>query len=356
MKMNNVQALLFSNYRNRIKDVSQNSLWVLDESSESISKALLGDDVAIISNRQDIVSEHPTERAFLSDFNFQVISKAVHCVYFRVAKEKALVQHVINQAYKLLPLNGQLILAGEKNEGIKSYAQKAKDLFGHGSIDKQKTGYLVILTKTQTDSENFLDDQNYTQYEIVHQAGDIPCFSKPGVFGWNKVDQGSELLIEAVKELLENDNYAERIKKVKTLDLGCGWGYLSLEISALGFEHIYATDNNITAVNALEKTCTENKITHIHTWVDDCAKNCQEKFDLILCNPPFHQGFDHVYDLTEKFVSTAKQLTKKGGKALFVVNQFLPLEQKSKNLFSNCTVLKHANGFKVFELSNGNSD
>ena len=66
---------------------------------------------------------------------------------------------------------------------------------------------------------------------------------------------------------------------------------------------------------------------------------------------PFHQGFKTDSRLTEKFLKSAAQHLKPSGRALFVVNQFVPLEKLAQPAFARCDKIFEANGFKLVVLS-----
>jgi len=170
--------------------------------------------------------------------------------------------------------------------------------------------------------------------------------SKPGVFGWNKIDRGSALLIEYLPTLL-----AQLASSPTTVvDLGCGYGYISAMAHALAPVHYLATDNNVAAVAA----CRENfKRLDIAGQVslDNCGQSLAAKADLVLCNPPFHQGFELENSLTLQFLRSAKGLLKNNGTALFVVNSFIGLEKSSKGLFADCQVVVNNGSFKLLVLS-----
>jgi 16S rRNA (guanine1207-N2)-methyltransferase len=116
----------------------------------------------------------------------------------------------------------------------------------------------------------------------------------------------------------------------------------------LGVEFI-AVDNNVTAV----EVCRENFKRHAvsgEVMLDDCAAGIDRKVDVVICNPPFHQGFDIDDDLTTRFLEAAKKLLHKDGAAFFVVNSFIPLERKAKRLFSKVSVLDNNKSFKLLIL------
>ena len=83
----------------------------------------------------------------------------------------------------------------------------------------------------------------------------------------------------------------------------------------------------------------------------DCAQGIKKSFDLVLCNPPFHQGFSVENQLTERFLAAAAKHLAPHGLAYFVVNQFIPLERKAADYFKRCEKINHNGQFKILRLS-----
>ena len=113
---------------------------------------------------------------------------------------------------------------------------------------------------------------------------------------------------------------------------------------------IVATDNCAAATTACQKNFAAFNIAG-EVIADDCASSVSSTFDALLCNPPFHQGFKTDTRLTEKFVETAAQRVKDTGRALFVVNQFVPLERIAQTVFARSEKIAQADGFKLLVLS-----
>lgn len=327
------------------------NLWVLDENltAADISGVTKRSPVplTLMCNRFDLqqqLAQNKVECTF-SDFDFSKFeNNSVDQLFYRVSKEKAVVHHVINQAYRILKPEGKLIIAGYKNEGVKTYIDKANKYLNGGS-EKTKGGqssHLAILSKGTADSSARLDDKNYTSLRELSQTGQS-FVSKPGQFGWNKTDKGSEFLIQHLPELLNSLH-----KQPETLlDLGCGYGYLSLMAASLTpLNKITATDNNAAALVSCEQNLKSTDVEY-QVIADNCAQSIRGRFDLILCNPPFHQGFAVENDLTQLFLEqTHKHLHAKGN-ALFVVNQFIPLERKANDLFEKVRVLAKNSSFTL---------
>lgn len=324
-------------------DDSQPGLLLADE--QCIETPARHDALQVITNRVD-VRQRFADAGFscaLSDF---ALEAAPARVYYRLSKEKALVHYLINQTLARLPMGGQLLLAGDKSDGFKTYYQKACALVDSARSARKVAGgaYLGVIEKRVEPSAK-LDDSDYTTLIDIAPADHPRLLSKPGIYGWKKIDRGSALLIESLATVLEG-----REAPSSVLDLGCGYGYLSVMASRLlPRARVVATDNNVTALKACEANFAEHGMGGACVAAD-CAEGINEQFDLVLCNPPFHKGFDVHGDLTKAFLSAAARRLKAGGSALFVVNQFIGLEQKAASSFARCRLLAAREGFTVFLL------
>jgi 16S rRNA (guanine1207-N2)-methyltransferase len=334
-----------------LKNSNKNCLWVVDENiSDSVLVALSPRaNLQLLTNRYDIWQQFSAAgfSILLNDFEREAfLHGSFEQVVYRVSKEKAIVHHIINSASYWLQVEGQLLLAGYKNDGIKTYAKKAANYLGDltGQQRGNKTAQQFSIAYDGCVGPS-LDDQGYCEFHAL-QAAELEFVSKPGQFGWNKVDKGSQFLVECLAGYLPGHQPA-----VKTvLDLGCGYGYLSLAVSRLCDASFTATDNNVAAV----ASCQQNFRMHGvegNAILADCADGLSDTFDLIVCNPPFHQGFEVEGQLTDKFLRNASRLLAVKGVAIFVVNAFIPLEKKAQAFFQRIETLGNNRSFKVLLLA-----
>lgn len=326
-------------------------LWVVDENLQPdlVPDAGAGRTIGLISNRVDVVEALADKgySAQLSDFDFSAIApQSLDCAYYRVSKEKPVVHWVLNQLAERIKPGGTLFLAGYKNEGTKTYFDKARERFA-GVAEKKllgKTAMLCHITRGEQLGPA-LDDKAYNEMRPLAQEPSPQLLTKPGVYGWQKQDKGSQLLIDCLPEVLSrmqaNNKAIDRL-----LDLGCGYGFISVEAAKLTDAYIVATDNNVAAVDVCRANFEQLQI-HGEVLADDCGQKLATGFDLILCNPPFHQGFDVSSELSEKFIRQAARLLKPGGYVLWVVNAFLGVEAHYRAYFSNQQQLLNNKQFKV---------
>jgi 16S rRNA (guanine1207-N2)-methyltransferase len=324
---------------------TRKTLWIVDEnlSEQLVPNIRPRATLHCVTNRFDLhqALHKAGLQTELGDFQTQLTE--LEQVVYRVSKERAIVHHCINLAASQLCVSGELFLLGCKNEGIKTHFRNGGQAFGDkGHSKKHGLCYEGKLHKT-SEAVEALPSENYPELREI-KVGDFRFVSKPGIFGWNKVDRGSELLVEALRE-----HQSEMATAGSLLDLGCGWGYLILATQDLPVKTRVATDNNIAAVSAAKENFRRTGL-EVTTTVDDCGSQLTGPFDLILCNPPFHQGFSISEALSKKFIAQAARLLSRTGTALFVVNQFVPLEKLASEHFSSTRLLMHKDGFKVFAL------
>ncbi|WP_444931550.1 class I SAM-dependent methyltransferase [Microbulbifer sp. SSSA002] len=323
----------------------EETLWIADENSKPLLHQegfhFAGD---LLSNRWDIaeLAANRVQRSFFNDFHFEELERKYRRIVYAVSKEKAVVHHIIDRAPDFLGEGGELVLLGEKQSGIKSYAAKvAERLGGAKHLQKHGSSYLSCNTVDCGDSGTPIAELQYPELQQLAELGDL--YSKPGLFGWNKVDKGSALLAQQFTTELPADGS-------RIVDLGCGYGYLSLQLAALGNYHFTATDNNAAALLACRKNFTERNIEGIVVPSDAGSELEGGIADLLLCNPPFHQGFQVEGDLTDRFLQQSARILKDSGTAIFVVNEFIPLAKKGPRYFSQVTLITKERGFCVYRL------
>ncbi|UTF61013.1 class I SAM-dependent methyltransferase [Gilvimarinus sp. DA14] len=324
-------------------------VWLCDEHFYGFENQLPGGAQHIyICNRYDIVQRMQALQlqAVFSDFAEADLPGAINTLFYRVSKEKPVVHRALNIAAAKLAAGGQLHMCGLKSEGAKNYLDKAAQLLGCAKATrKHGLAYCASLTR-HTSVESTLDDSHYPELRALAKA---PQFaSKPGQFGWQKIDQGSEFLLQtlAQQKLLKQTD--------SLLDLGCGYGYLALEACRSLLtdlpQRLVLTDNNAAALISAEYN---SKQLHIAAEIvpGDCGDSVSGQFQTLLCNPPFHQGFALSQDLTERFLHSAARHLENDGSAFFVVNSFIAVEQKAKPYFAQQETLANNKQFKVIRLS-----
>lgn len=129
-----------------------------------------------------------------------------------------------------------------------------------------------------------------------------------GVFSKEQIDFGSRLLIETMTFGEASD----------VLDVGCGYGPIGIAASDIAANgRVTLVDINERAVALANQNIERNKKTNAKALVSNVYDQViNQKFDVILSNPPIRAGKPVVHEILEK----AYGLLKPGG-ALWVVIQ-----------------------------------
>lgn len=325
------------------------TLWVADENVlDGVAAVAACDTLQLLTNRFDVASAAQAAGHVVkfSDFDFSAFSPgSFRRIVYRISKEKPVVHHVLNHVPHLLANGGELVLAGLKNEGVKTFIDKCRIHFGNGGAQKEGAAYTgCFVRQPGMPTDAWLNDLDYSELRLVHTP-ELDFYSKPGVFGWDRIDRGSAFLLQQLPACLARLPAPPR----SLLDPGCGYGYLTLATRDLRLERRVATDNNAAALLAMTRNMAHHGMA-VDVLADDAAASVKGQFDLVLCNPPFHQGFAVDGGLTDKFLANTSRLLSERGAALFVVNTFVGLEQKARAYFSEVVTLANDRSFKVIML------
>ena len=346
----------------------EKTLWLADENALALVESLQAPFPDLITNRFDIHARAAgqSEYTWFTDWDLAPCfeSHQYQRVVYRISKEKPVIHHLLNQLSQYLKAGATVLLIGQKNEGIKSIADSAANCFGNKKISKSGSDYLVTINVTDK-ATAALDCQDYATLRPIAQWQASSIQSKPGTFGWQKIDDGSAFLLDNLAELMANskdDTRAKTSARValetpsRVLDLGCGYGFLSIGAKSLSAKqwqntHWLATDNCAAAITACQANCGSwAEVFAGDRGLGSNGKPLHDKVDLILCNPPFHQGFSPSGDITEKFLKAMQAWLTPKGQALIVVNQFVGIEKRSTGLFKSCQLIADNGSFKVLLL------
>lgn len=161
-----------------------------------------------------------------------------------------------------------------------------------------------------------------------------------GVFSRNRIDRGSELMIEAM-EIKPGD---------KVLDMGCGYGPIGIVASDLTGSQgeVIMADINQRAVDLVKENYKRNIITNATVVQSDAFTNIADRdFDVILTNPPFRAGKKVVYPMME----AAYEHLKTGG-ALYTVcmtrQGAKTLAKKMEEVFGEVEEVEKGSGYRVY--------
>ncbi|WP_395719568.1 class I SAM-dependent methyltransferase [Prosthecobacter sp.] len=187
--------------------------------------------------------------------------------------------------------------------------------------------------------------EQWRQGAAMRRVLDGKFWSRPGLFSWNRIDEGSALLVKHLPATLKGN----------VADLGCGWGYLS--------DHLLRNCHDIDTLDIYDADsdcfeCIRRNLGVIPTrikakphWQDVTAGIGSTRFDVIVMNPPFHEGKHADALIGLKFIATAAQALRTNGELWLVANRQLPYENLLNETFAHVEKIDENGAFKVIHAT-----
>lgn len=238
---------------------------------------------------------------------------------------------MINQAIAATKSGQPIVIAGSKTDGI-------------GPIRKWISAQLPIgeaLAKHH--AKVFWLDAPAHPIAQSRPAVPAPGFvAQPGMFSFDRVDQGSALLAAHLPSNLDGH----------VADFGCGWGYLSAALVNAGgaLTKLTLIDAHAPSLHAAKANIAIRMpdLSVETAWLDLSRETPEGVFDAVVMNPPFHTQSHTDVDLGQAFIEKAALRLRQGGRAYIVANVKLPYEKMLEKHFKRHEQLARENGFKLF--------
>lgn len=188
-----------------------------------------------------------------------------------------------------------------------------------------------------TNNPNLKSELRTINYKFQDQ--EIIFYSDNGVFSKDKLDFGSNLLL--------NTFFLNCPKKeAKLLDMGCGYGFVGITIAKILGYRVTMCDVNKRALHLAEKNSLANKV-ETQVVESDTYSNINEKYDVIITNPPIRAGKNVVY----KILDDAKNYFTNDGELWFVIRKDQGAKSTIKHLEENynCEIVAKSKGFYIIK-------
>lgn len=165
----------------------------------------------------------------------------------------------------------------------------------------------------------------------------LELWSQPGLFNWDRIDPGSQLLLDHLPAL-----------EGRGADLGCGFGVLARAVrSSPKPAQLILIDIDQRALTMARRNVSGEGVSTL--WADvRSADNLPTGLDFVVTNPPFHDEGDDDTSLGQSFIEKAASMLRGGGVLWLTANRHLPYEATLKPLFQTVDQVATAHGFKIY--------
>lgn len=241
----------------------------------------------------------------------------------------------VAEALERVAPGGLILVAGGKDDGIASLRKRIDDLV---PLDGHLPKYHGIAF--------WLHRPAGTRASAALRAANPALLvegrfhTAPGMFSFDKVDAGSKLLVENLPDDLRGS----------TADFCAGWGYVAAELAARStdlstldlyeadFDALEAAKNNLSSIAAEPR----------FFWTDLLSETVEQRYDVIVMNPPFHRGRATEPEIGAGMIRAAAKALKPTGRLFMVANRQLPYEPVLAAAFASHLEIARDGMFKVW--------
>jgi len=252
-------------------------------------------------------------------------------VLSHLPRGRAVQRQLIRGAARVLRPGGRFLFVASTHVGVKGCVTYARDLFGRCGVVRRKKGYHVAMTVRPEGMEPPPPVEMYARRSLVVDGAEVTLVSKPGVFAWDRLDGGTERLVDVMAI-----DPADRV-----LDLGCGTGLAGLAAARRAPRgEVVLVDSDLRAVRSARRTLEVNRVSNADVVLSDGVSQVvdDQAFDVVISNPPFHQGREVDYQVAHQFVRDARRVLRPEGRLFVVANRFIGYDDLMREAFGNASV------------------
>lgn len=244
-------------------------------------------------------------------------------------------ENFIADAMQRLRPGGRIVIAGSKEDGIQSLRKRVAGL----GIETEH------LAKYHAQAFWFSrpEDPQAAIAALTNPPASVAgkFLTRPGMFSHGEADAGSVFLAR----------YLPKGFKKQAADFGAGWGFLAAELYAVSPEiegiDLYEADHASLEAARSNLNRLAPKLSARYFWQDLAREEVKNRYDLIIMNPPFHEGHAAEPQLGQAMIKTASNALRSGGELLLVANRGLVYETVLKELFKTSGEVARNARYKV---------
>ena len=262
-------------------------------------------------------------------------------VIIQFPKSKAELTFTLAMVSASLSKECLVLIVGENKSGIKSIEKlTTQQLSDCAKIDSARH-CLLFAANMLPAQESFILERWLKPYSFTINETAINVVALPGVFSHNRLDIGTQVLLENLPKKVSGD----------ILDFGCGAGVIaSYYGKTFPNANLHLLDVSALALYSAQETLKLNNLTG-QVFPSNSLSDVKGKYNYVISNPPFHQGLKTNYQATETFLSKIKPHLKPRGHVIVVANSFLRYQPIMEEEIGRTQVLAKEKGFSLYHCS-----
>ena len=269
-----------------------------------------------------------------------VVAGSVDLALLPAAPDRDLNRRWLALADRLLGPGGRLIMAGANREGIRSVIADAAAALGPPASEEFRRKHrIAVIERGEGDSRPAwltspgIAPGTWREFTIILDGRDLSLVTLPGVFAGDTLDAGTALLLA----------HLDIRPGASVLDVGCGSGAIGIAAARAGAHaaasRVDLVDASLLAVAAAQENLARQvsaATPHARAFTSDVyAAVGDNRYDLIVSNPPFHRGKETDRSVADRLIREAPRHMLPGGSLLIVANAFLAYGRRMSEVFGH---------------------
>lgn len=293
--------------------------------------------------RSNLINNGLTEDAVGFIDSMHVPPTPIDMVLIKVPKTLALLEDQLIKLKPLLTESSQVLIAGMVKTMPSSLWKMVERIIGptNTSLAVKKAKVIQVTV----DQDLPLADNPYPTIWGLENSS-LTLVNHANVFSREKLDIGARFLLEHLPQTDGEGNI---------IDLGCGNGVLGLMAARQNLAStVHFIDESFMAIaSATENYQQLERATELASFrVSDGLSNFEdESGDLILCNPPFHQGQAVDDGAALDLFSQAQRVLRQGAELWVVGNRHLGYHKKLKKWFKPVETIASNKKFVILKAT-----
>ncbi len=257
----------------------------------------------------------------------------------RLPKAKDELDMAVHAAASVLEVGAPLWVYGANDEGAGSAGRVIEPLMGQAKTVASggRCRVLEVVRRVEGPSPRGTLAEWRRSTSLEFPDGPREWISYPGIFAHGRLDPGTRALLEAVRTL--------PLAGRRVLDFACGSGVIGAFLSAL--EPTVVVD--LLDVDAVALAAASENVPGSRLIPSDGFDALVgERYDLIVSNPPYHDGKARSERVVERLVRGASDYLETGGSLMMVTQRRFPLAALMKSTFETVEVSLDAGPHRVW--------
>lgn len=254
----------------------------------------------------------------------------------RLPKVKAELEMAAHQAISRVGIGDRLIIYGGNDEGARTIAKRLASLDPDAeTLASEAHGRVVALRRRDGVAVRAAVADWKQAGSIDLGGGARPWVSYPGLFAGGALDDATALLMANLPPLAAS---------ARVLDYGCGTGVIAAAILA---RHPDA-ELSCLDIDSLALEAVRENVPSATRLLGANLDPAPVKLDLIVSNPPIHDGIAESLAVVQALIKRAPKLLRRHGRLMLVVQKRIPLQHDLAAAFKTVDIAADDGRFRVW--------